>query len=155
MASSAVKRLRQELKSLSRNDPDLSLSPDENDIRRWKAVLKGPGGTPYAGGEYHLTIVAGSEYPLTPPTMTFETRIFHPNIHFATGEICLDILKTQWTPAWSIESACRAVVAMMCEPIADSPLNCDAGNMLRGGDERGFKSLARMYAVEYANAPSL
>ena len=32
----------------------------------------------------------------------------------------------------------------------DSPLNCDAGNLLRGGDIRGYNSLARMYTIEYA-----
>ena len=34
----------------------------------------------------------------------------------------------------------------------DSPLNCDAGNLLRGGDVRGFNSMARMYTLEYAMA---
>ena len=29
-------------------------------------------------------------------------------------------------------------------------LNCDAGNLLRFGDLRGYNSLARMYTVEYA-----
>ena len=32
----------------------------------------------------------------------------------------------------------------------DSPLNCDAGNLLRGGDLRGYNSLARMYTLELA-----
>ena len=29
-------------------------------------------------------------------------------------------------------------------------MNCDAGNMLRAGDDRAFKSMARMYCVEFA-----
>ena len=29
-----------------------------------------------------------------------------------------------------------------------SPLNCDAGNLLRSGDELAFKSLARMIALD-------
>ena len=37
-------------------------------------------------------------------------------------------------------------------PAPDSPLNCDAGNLLRAGDERGYNSLARMYSVEAAGA---
>ena len=55
------------------------------------------------------------------------TRIFHPNIHFKSGEVCLDILKTAWTPAWTIQSVCRAIIALLSNPEADSPLNCDAG----------------------------
>lgn len=38
----------------------------------------------------------------------------------------------------------QAVIALMHDPAADSPLNCDAGNLLRAGDTRGYDSLARM-----------
>lgn len=36
----------------------------------------------------------------------------------------------------------------------DSPLNCDAGNLLRGGDIRGYNALARMYTLELARPPA-
>jgi ubiquitin-protein ligase len=39
--------------------------------------------------------------------------MFHPNVNFDTGEICLDILKREWTPAWSLEAACRAIIALL------------------------------------------
>ena len=67
-----------------------------------------------------------------------------------TGEICLDILKKEWSPAWSLQAACRAIMALLSAPDADSPLNCDAGNMVRAGDMQAFASVARMYTVEYA-----
>jgi peroxin-4 len=81
----------------------------------------------------------------------FVTRIFHPNIHFETGEICLDILKAQnWTPAWTIESLCRAIQQLMANPNAESPLNCDSGNCIRAGDMLAQNSMAYMYTIEYA-----
>jgi hypothetical protein len=68
-----------------------------------------------------------------------------------TGEICLDILKGDaWTPAWTLQSVCRAVMALLSSPEADSPLNCDAGNLIRNGDQRGFNSMARMYTQLHA-----
>jgi len=41
-------------------------------------------------------------------------------------------------------------MALLADPEPDSPLNCDAGNLLRAGDKRGFNSLARMYMMEHA-----
>lgn len=40
-------------------------------------------------------------------------QIFHPNVHFRTGDICLDILKKEWSPAWGLQAACRAVLALV------------------------------------------
>jgi len=78
-------------------------------------------------------------------------QIFHPNVHFRTGDVCLDILKKEWSPAWGLQAACRAVIALLSDPDADSPLNCDAGNMIRGGDELAFNTTARMYTEENAH----
>mmetsp|Transcript_24033 Transcript_24033/g.39495 ORF Transcript_24033/g.39495 Transcript_24033/m.39495 type:complete len:103 (-) Transcript_24033:211-519(-) len=91
------------------------------------------------------------QYPLSPPNCKFVTKIFHPNVHFKTGEICLDILKTAWSPAWTLQSVCRAIIALLSNAEPDSPLNCDAGNLLRGGDFRGYASLAKMYTKLYAS----
>lgn len=63
----------------------------------------------------------------------------------------MDILKKEWSPAWGLQAACRAVLALLSDPDATSPLNCDAGNMIRGEDPLAFHTTAAMYTAENAH----
>eukprot|EP00316_Scyphosphaera_apsteinii_P022080 CAMPEP_0119309834 /NCGR_PEP_ID=MMETSP1333-20130426/17068_1 /TAXON_ID=418940 /ORGANISM="Scyphosphaera apsteinii, Strain RCC1455" /LENGTH=155 /DNA_ID=CAMNT_0007313887 /DNA_START=9 /DNA_END=476 /DNA_ORIENTATION=+ len=147
-------RLLKEYRELygAKHDPEIELTlADESDVFVWNARLRGPAGTPYEGGEFELHIRCPPTYPLVPPKVSFVTPIFHPNVLFKSGEICLDILKADsWTPAWTLQSVCRAVAALLSHPEADSPLNCDCGNLIRNGDMRGYRSMARMYTALHA-----
>ena len=82
--------------------------------------------------------------------MKFTTRIFHPNVSWTSGEICLDVLQSQWTPAWTLSSACTAVIALLDSPEPDSPLNVDAANLVRTKDSRAYASMCRMYTRIHA-----
>mmetsp|Transcript_4154 Transcript_4154/g.6112 ORF Transcript_4154/g.6112 Transcript_4154/m.6112 type:complete len:173 (-) Transcript_4154:153-671(-) len=157
----AAKRLRKELQNIERSKKsDRTQNPNDDIILRptnasqsilhWTALLRGPPDTPYEDGVFQISIKCNSDYPLTPPAISFVTKIFHPNIHFKTGDVCLDILKKEWSPAWGLQAACRAVLALLSDPDADSPLNCDAGNMVRNGDFTAYWSTAAMYKVENA-----
>lgn len=80
---------------------------DESNLNEWVAVLRGPSDTPYAGGHWRVRLSVPSQYPLSAPTATFLTPIFHPNVHFKTGEVCLDILKVRnWS--WFLAIACAS-----------------------------------------------
>jgi peroxin-4 len=151
-----TRRLRSEMNAMRKNpDKSIKLVPDEEDIRQWKATILGPKDSPFEGYEFDMDVKVSKTYPNTPPSIRMITKCFHANIHFVTGEICLDILKKEWTPAWSLESACRAILCLLGEPAPDSPLNCDAGNMLRAGDLVAYNSVAHMYAEEFARKVSI
>mmetsp|Transcript_4060 Transcript_4060/g.14527 ORF Transcript_4060/g.14527 Transcript_4060/m.14527 type:complete len:168 (+) Transcript_4060:240-743(+) len=147
-----LREIQKEKEKMARRgeEEDIALLPNEQSIYLWRAVVKGPDGTPFEGGRFKLKITCSEQYPLVPPKVEFVTKVFHPNVHFKTGEICLDILKTAWSPAWTLQSVCRAVIALLSHPEADSPLNCDCGNLIRSGDQRGYWSMARMYTLEHA-----
>lgn len=53
-----------------------------------------------------------------------------------TGEICLDVLKEQWSPVWTLSAACLAVQALLAAPEPSSPLNVDAGELFLLGRGR-------------------
>ena len=153
---SAQGRLLRELRDARRsNDPDVKLISDESHIFKWTAQTQGPPDTPFEGGVYTVTLRIAEDYPMAPPTAVFNTKVFHPNVKWDNGEICLDILRTTWSPAWTLQAVCRAIHTLLSHPEASSPLNCDAGNMLRDGDTVGFNSVAKYYAIREAGAPPL
>lgn len=66
-----------------------------------------------------------------------------------TGEICLDLLKESWSPAYTITSTLEAVQQLLAYPQVDSPLNVDIANVLKGGDGLGGESMIRFWCEEY------
>lgn len=143
-------RLQKEL-ALARKqvEEDVLFELIHDNIFKWRCVLRGPPDTSYEGCWFELDIKMPDNYPLYPPAVRFVTRIFHPNIHWDTGEVCVDFLKTNWVATWTVHSLTRAILVLLANPNADSPLNCDAGNLIRYGDARAFFTMARMYAYEY------
>ncbi|KAK0333914.1 hypothetical protein LTR91_022963 [Friedmanniomyces endolithicus] len=124
--------------------PSLATNGRESDLR-------GSEGTAYEGGTWTLSISIPPSYPNTPPEIHFQTPICHANVSFKTGEICLDLLKTSWTPAYGIVSTLEAVQQLLSaggEP--DSPLNIDVAVLLREGDSVAAESLVRFYTRMYA-----
>ncbi|ORX56765.1 ubiquitin-conjugating enzyme [Hesseltinella vesiculosa] len=152
---SVSRRLLKELKEYSKVDPShpeiTYIGPaDDDNLMEWTAHLKGLSGTPYEGGTFELFIKVPSHYPMQPPTISFVTTVCHPNVHIKTGEICLDILKTDWSPAWTLKSAVLAISLLLSNPEPNSPLNCDAANLLKCDDTLGYESLVRMYTSLHA-----
>ncbi|CAG8545419.1 6623_t:CDS:2 [Ambispora gerdemannii] len=132
MADAVTRRLLKELRDFQKEpNPDLvELTPtQDDDILSWRAVLRGENDTPYEGKNFLFYSII--TYPIHPPKIKFITRICHPNISFKTGEICLDILKTAWSPAWTLQSACMAIRLLLSTPEPNSPLNCDAEFQMR------------------------
>lgn len=150
MARRLLKEHRELQKESKRRDAEIIIAPVDGNLYKWNGTIKGPDGTPYAGGSFRLEIIVPSAYPLAAPNLRFLTSIFHPNVHPKTGEICIDILKNAWSPAWTLQSTCRAIIVLLSHPEPDSPLNCDAGNLLRNGDKRGYYSVAKMYTSLHA-----
>jgi peroxin-4 len=148
------KRLRKEAADAKDStEPDLVLAPNQDNLQKWRAWVAGPADTPFEGGVFEIELDVGVRYPLAPPKVRVKTPLFHPNIHGKTGEVCLDILKEAWSPAWTLMSTVRAVRALLAAPNADSPLNCDAGNLIRANDWNGFAAQAKRMVAEHASQP--
>ncbi|KIY65032.1 UBC-like protein [Cylindrobasidium torrendii FP15055 ss-10] len=104
--NSAVKRIMQEAKELA-NDPsaDYTAAPLEDDIFEWHCTLRGPPGTEFEGGLYHLRVLLPAEYPFRPPSIMLLT----PNGRFELNtKICISFTNYHeelWQPAWGVRTA--------------------------------------------------
>merc|ERR1711897_47263 len=71
---------------------------------------------------FDLELFLPEEYPMVPPKVLFRTKIYHPNID-KLGRICLDILKTKWSPALQIRTVILSIQALLSAPEPSDPLD--------------------------------
>lgn len=128
--------------------PGVEAAPLPGDLFRWKAKLAGPEGCPYEGGCFELDLKLSSRYPLEPPNVVFKTRIFHPNVN-DRGDICLDVLNTQWSPALSLQKVLLSVLSLLTDPNFADPLNASASALFHR-DKSGYDSKCREMTRKHA-----
>jgi ubiquitin-conjugating enzyme E2 D/E len=145
----AIKRLQKELLDMEKDAPsNCSAGLMNDDLFSWKATLIGPSGTPYEGGVFYLKIFFPSDYPFKPPKITFETKIYHPNIN-SVGAICLDILKDNWSPALTISKVLLSICSLLTDPNPNDPLVADIANIYKT-DRQQYDNNAREFTLKYA-----
>uniref|UniRef100_A0A8C4NBK1 Ubiquitin-conjugating enzyme E2 C n=1 Tax=Eptatretus burgeri TaxID=7764 RepID=A0A8C4NBK1_EPTBU len=127
MAKGSVsKRLQQELLTLMRSgDKGISAFPDGENLFRWIGTIQGAAGTVYEGLSYKLLLEFPSGYPYNAPRVVFVTPCFHPNVD-CEGNICLDILKDEWSALYDVRTILLSLQSLLSEPNIKSPLNTTA-----------------------------
>lgn len=117
-----IRRISKEVKEINDNPGDgYSVSPKNGNLYTLEAVLKGPKDTPYENGTFKLDIFYHEDYPFKPPKVVFKTPIYHCNIN-KKGYICLDILKTQWSPALTLTKILLSISSLLSDPNPNDPL---------------------------------
>lgn len=124
------KRILKEQENLLKaiaDDPTIGIGavPDDNNIRKWRAAIVGPAGTPFEGGWLEFSIDFPKRYPFQPPVIKIVHKAFHPNF-YSNGNICLDILSSKWTPSYRIGGVLTSLRSLLNDPNPDSPANVDA-----------------------------
>ena len=145
----SLRRIQRELIDI-KNDPPLNCSagPEGEDLYKWEGVIFGPDDSPYSGGVYKLKILFPTEYPFKCPNVTFLTKIYHPNIS-ESGVICLDILKTNWSPALTVTKVLLSICSLLTDPNPKDPL-VPAIADLYTNDREQYEENARSWTLKYA-----
>ncbi|KAG9053287.1 hypothetical protein FS842_008399 [Serendipita sp. 407] len=118
----SMKRIQREIMDLRKEDMgDIKLTPSERSMYEWNATIPGPAGSPYEGGQFQAVIHLANDYPFSAPKVLFTTPIYHPNVS-SQGQICIDILKTAWSPALSLFKVMLSLSSLMTDPNPKDPL---------------------------------
>ncbi|KAF7259422.1 hypothetical protein EG68_03296 [Paragonimus skrjabini miyazakii] len=158
----ALKRINKELQDLGRDPPSQCSAGPVSDDRKffficltflspvftWQATIMGPAESAYEGGVFFLKIVFPTDYPFKPPKISFTTRIYHPNIN-GNGCICLDILRSQWSPALTISKVLLSICSLLTDPNPDDPLCPEIARQYKT-DRKVYDKIAREWTQKYA-----
>lgn len=82
MATSAAGLLGRQLKQMQsdKDIPGISCGLVDNNVFEWEVILMMSDECKYyGGGFFRAYLTFPQDYPMMPPKMKFETKIFHPN----------------------------------------------------------------------------
>ncbi|KAJ9610254.1 hypothetical protein H2200_005031 [Cladophialophora chaetospira] len=152
----AQKRIGKELADLANNPPvgiTVALA-DEANLFQWKVTMEGPAGSPYAGYLFTLNLTLPPNYPFKPPTVTFTTKIYHPNISNDSppnsGTMCLGMLRdTEWKPSTKIIAVLEFARQLLKEPNPDDAVEAKIADQYRA-DKAGYEKEAKDWCKRYA-----
>ncbi|OAX41854.1 hypothetical protein K503DRAFT_863565 [Rhizopogon vinicolor AM-OR11-026] len=117
-----IKRIHREVADAKKEDlGPITLSPSTDNLFRWAGTIPGPQGSPYEGGIFNIDIQLANDYPFSAPKVAFVTRIYHMNIS-DKGNICIDILKQNWSPALSLFKVMLSLSSLLTDPNPQDPL---------------------------------
>ncbi|ARF09360.1 ubiquitin-conjugating enzyme E2 [Catovirus CTV1] len=149
MSSLNIKRINKEYESTisEKNSNILKVECDSSNITQWTAYIKGPDDTAYENGVFKLNISFPGNFPFVAPKVKFATKMFHPNVS-SSGEICLDILKDQWSPALSVSKVLLSICSLLSDPNANDPLNGEVASIYKN-NKSDFEKKVREYVEKY------
>ncbi len=130
--ATAIRRIKKEFDDINKEGGSeySATMPIPDNMHEWHVIITGPPDSVYEGIKYKLKVVFPENYPFKAPKITFITPIYHANVMLTTGEICLDILKDNWTPALSLPKVLLSLQLLLAAPNGESALNFEASRLL-------------------------
>ena len=158
----AMKRLKEELKDLSRNPlTNFGITVgllDEENLFEWKCTILGPSDTCYKGGLFYLKIKFPDNYPNSKPEIYFTTPIYHLNVKFFAngpqplGHICLSTLN-EWQNTYSLRKVLPEIFYLFSHnnPLSPYDYTSQARRNEYENNRALFEEKAKYFTKKYAN----
>ncbi|KAJ3512653.1 hypothetical protein NLJ89_g3405 [Agrocybe chaxingu] len=146
-----LKRIHREIADLKKEDLGPIVLEPSDSLYIWKGSIPGPQGSVYDGGIFNVEIVLPNDYPFSAPRVLFKTRIYHMNIA-ESGNICIDILKHNWSPALSLFKVMLSLSSLLTDPNPKDPLVPSIATQYTR-NRKQHDATARQWTETYAKPP--
>lgn len=146
--------------------------PDERDLNVWDVTMEGPADSTYVvcdsvrscggvtvqyadrspqGARFEIQITLPKEYPFKPPTLSFRTKVYHPNVtNDERGAMCLGMLRPEeWKPPNKIADVLKLVRTVLAAPQPDDAVEGAIADQYKN-DRKAFEKIARDWVAKYA-----
>lgn len=132
ISKETISRLLNDVKQIIKNplnDNGIYYVHDDSDILKGYALIIGPSDTPYFAGNYFFEFTYPTDYPHSPPKVTYCTNgngiRFNPNL-YKCGKVCVSLLNTwtgdQWTSCQTISTVLLTLCTLLCkDPLLNEP----------------------------------
>ena len=152
-STKAMQRILRDFAAFEKSPPaKCRMFLSANDMFNSRVIVAGPDASRYRGKYFLLSVQFPGNFPMSPPRIKFETKIYHCNIN-NNGSCCLDAVHAGWSPTMTIASVVEAVLELLREPNADDPLDAWKGDLYRTDRARYDSECAEwleMYATSTA-----
>jgi len=139
MASASAKLLQNQFKKIQSEPVEgIAVELSDDNLHEWKVYIEGPKETFYEGGIFQLAMKFPPDYPMSPPTVTFISEFWHPNV-YTDGKVCISILhppgvdemsgelpEERWLPTQTVTTILLSIISLLSAPNTSSPANVDA-----------------------------
>ena len=152
ISKDSIQRLLRDVKDVIKNpltSNGIYYVHDDEDMLKGYALIVGPEDTPYFGGYYLFEIKYPTDYPHSPPYVTYCTNgdniRFNPNL-YKCGKVCISILNTWRGEQWSSCQTISTVLLHLCTLLCVNPLVNEPGVSEKHKDCESYTKI-----IEYKN----
>jgi ubiquitin-conjugating enzyme E2 M len=124
-------------KDLSLLEPDDSVSiifNNPDDLTEFTLAVT-PSTGPWNGGVYQFNFSIQQDYPFSPPKVVCATKLYHPNVSFYDGKVCLG-MRDWWRPINDVSTVIHGLCDIFRNPVVDIPVNAQAADLLKENEEQ-------------------
>jgi ubiquitin-conjugating enzyme (huntingtin interacting protein 2) len=122
MEAGAITRIRKEIVEWSKcydlHIYGFNLEVIGDSYEKVRGRIRGPPDSPYADGTFELLFKMPNNYPWSPPSVRFLTKIWHPNVSSAVGTVCLNATEMHWTPSMTLRTT---LLSLQVSDLKDGP----------------------------------